>query len=53
MLLLNLLNYERISMAKVIPTADAILSLAYQMADAAAVETLKWFRNPGLAAENK
>ena len=40
-------------MIRKVPNADVILSLAYQMADAASVETLKWFRTPVLAADNK
>ena len=40
-------------MTKTIPTADTVLSLAYQMADVASVETLKWFRTPTLTANNK
>ena len=36
-----------------IPTTDAILTLAEQLADAAAVETLKWFRTPALLVDNK
>ena len=35
------------------PTTEAILTLAGQLADAAAVETLKWFRTSALLAENK
>jgi histidinol phosphatase-like enzyme (inositol monophosphatase family) len=52
-LALNATNYERNSMTKATPTADLVLSLAYQMADAASVETLKWFRTSILTAENK
>lgn len=33
--------------------ADVILSTAFRVADAAAVETLKWFRAPQLLANNK
>jgi histidinol phosphatase-like enzyme (inositol monophosphatase family) len=40
-------------MTKATPTADLVLSLAYQMADAASVETLKWFRTSILTAKNK
>ena len=35
------------------PTTEAILTLAGQLADAAAVETLKWFRTPALLVDNK
>jgi histidinol phosphatase-like enzyme (inositol monophosphatase family) len=44
---------KELSMAHPIPTAHAILTLAEQLADAAAVETLKWFRTPALLADNK
>ncbi len=36
-----------------IPSPDTILTLAYKLADAAAVETLQWFRAAELLAENK
>lgn len=32
---------------------DVLLSTAFQLADAAAFETLKWFRTPALVADNK
>ena len=35
------------------PSPEVILSLASQLADAAAEQTLKWFRAPALVAQNK
>ena len=35
------------------PSPDEILSLAFQLADVAAEQTLKWFRAPALVTQNK